>query len=79
VVHVRCGSAVHHHLLEGMVEALLNERTKKQQITFTISEKMLKYLRENLPDHMSRSCFTEHMFWKGVEFEKNNVEQKYGK
>lgn len=43
------------------------EKEKKVSVSVTMTQKLLKYLRDKKPDHMTRSCYLEDMFWRGVE------------
>ncbi len=49
--------------------------SKKYSRSVTMTEKMLKHVQKK-PDHMSRSCYIEEMFWKGVEHSENNSQVK---
>lgn len=46
--------------------------TKKFSLNVTMTEKMINHIRDKKPDHMSRSCYVEEMFWKGVQLENIN-------
>lgn len=58
---------VHPHSSLWKGEGLLTDNNcKKIRYYMTVTEKMADHVVKAKPDHMSRSVYIEHMFWKGV-------------
>lgn len=51
-------------------------KMEKDQVTISLTVKLIKLLRERKPDHQSRSSYTESLIWMGLQQEEISIKNR---